>query len=127
TGFLEAMKDLAWDCLVFHDVDHIPENDRNYYGCGQMPRHFAAKLDKYMYILPYREFFGGVSGLTVEQFCKINGFPIAFWGWGGEDDDLERCSVRFGCRVNLSEANSAGADDVLRSCNVHKAGRRRKI
>lgn len=38
--------------------------------------------------LPYNEFFGGVSGLTVEQFFKINGFPNAFWGWGGEDDDL---------------------------------------
>ncbi len=38
--------------------------------------------------LPYSEFFGGVSGLTVEQFRKINGFPNAFWGWGGEDDDL---------------------------------------
>uniref|UniRef100_H3BCF4 Beta-1,4-galactosyltransferase n=1 Tax=Latimeria chalumnae TaxID=7897 RepID=H3BCF4_LATCH len=87
-GFLEAMKDLDWDCVIFHDVDHIPENDRNYYGCGQMPRHFAAKLDKYMYLLPYNEFFGGVSGLTVEQFQKINGFPNAFWGWGGEDDDL---------------------------------------
>ncbi|KAF4798345.1 Beta-1,4-galactosyltransferase 5 [Turdus rufiventris] len=83
-GFREAMKDLDWDCLIFHDVDHIPENDRNYYGCGQMPRHFAAKLDK----LPYNEFFGGVSGLTVKQFQKINGFPNAFWGWGGEDDDL---------------------------------------
>ncbi|CAN9500788.1 unnamed protein product [Ophioblennius macclurei] len=87
-GFLEALKDLDWDCLIFHDVDHIPENDRNYYGCSRMPRHFAAKLDKYMYILPYNEFFGGVSGLTVEQFRKINGFPNAFWGWGGEDDDL---------------------------------------
>ncbi|XP_053287085.1 beta-1,4-galactosyltransferase 6 isoform X3 [Pleuronectes platessa] len=87
-GFLEAMKDVDWDCFIFHDVDHIPVNDRNYYGCGQMPRHFAAKLDKYMYILPYSEFFGGVSGLTVDQFRKINGFPNAFWGWGGEDDDL---------------------------------------
>ncbi|XP_053547661.1 beta-1,4-galactosyltransferase 5 [Bombina bombina] len=87
-GFVEAMKDLDWDCLIFHDVDHIPENDRNYYGCQNMPRHFAAKLDKYMYLLPYNEFFGGVSGLTVEQFRKINGFPNAFWGWGGEDDDL---------------------------------------
>ena len=38
--------------------------------------------------LPYKEFFGGVSVLTVEQFRKINGFPNAFWGWGGEDDDL---------------------------------------
>ncbi|KAJ7427527.1 Beta-1,4-galactosyltransferase 6 [Willisornis vidua] len=87
-GFKEAMKDAVWDCIIFHDVDHLPENDRNYYGCGDMPRHFAAKLDKYMYILPYNEFFGGVSGLTVEQFKKINGFPNAFWGWGGEDDDL---------------------------------------
>ncbi|KAG8570961.1 hypothetical protein GDO81_011485 [Engystomops pustulosus] len=87
-GFKEAMKDRKWDCVIFHDVDHIPENDRNYYGCGEMPRHFAEKLDKYMYILPYNEFFGGVSGLTVEQFRKINGFPNAFWGWGGEDDDL---------------------------------------
>lgn len=49
-GFVEAMKDLDWDCLIFHDVDHIPESDRNYYGCGQMPRHFASKLDKYMYM-----------------------------------------------------------------------------
>ncbi|XP_068118016.1 beta-1,4-galactosyltransferase 5-like [Hyperolius riggenbachi] len=87
-GFLEAMKDLDWDCLIFHDVDHIPENDRNYYGCQDMPRHFAAKLDKYMYRLPYKEFFGGVSGLTVGQFRRINGFSNAFWGWGGEDDDL---------------------------------------
>ncbi|XP_030625675.1 beta-1,4-galactosyltransferase 5 isoform X1 [Chanos chanos] len=87
-GFKEAMKDLDWDCVVFHDVDHILENDRNYYGCGAMPRHFAVKLNKYSYMLPYQEFFGGVSGLTVEQFKRINGFPNAFWGWGGEDDDL---------------------------------------
>lgn len=38
--------------------------------------------------LPYNEFFGGVSGLTVKQFKEVNGFPNAFWGWGGEDDDL---------------------------------------
>ncbi|XP_078735758.1 LOW QUALITY PROTEIN: beta-1,4-galactosyltransferase 6-like [Lampetra fluviatilis] len=87
-GFVEALRDAPWDCFVFHDVDHIPESDRNYYGCSDMPRHFAHLLDKYMYILPYDEFFGGVSGLTTEQFKKINGFPNAFWGWGGEDDDL---------------------------------------
>ncbi|KAI4876170.1 hypothetical protein NFI96_029808, partial [Prochilodus magdalenae] len=87
-GFKEAMKDLPWDCVIFHDVDHILENDRNYYGCSEMPRHFAVKLNKYSYMLPYDEFFGGVSGLTSEQFQKINGFPNAFWGWGGEDDDL---------------------------------------
>lgn len=49
-GFKEAMKNNDWDCIIFHDVDHLPENDRNYYGCSEMPRHFAAKLDKYMYM-----------------------------------------------------------------------------
>ena len=48
--------------------------------------------------LPYSEFFGGVSGLTVEQFRKINGFPNAFWGWGGEDDDLWNRLVAVWCR-----------------------------
>uniref|UniRef100_A0A8D2GMR0 Beta-1,4-galactosyltransferase n=1 Tax=Urocitellus parryii TaxID=9999 RepID=A0A8D2GMR0_UROPR len=105
-GFREAMKDLDWDCLIFHDVDHIPESDRNYYGCGQMPRHFATKLDKYMYLLPYTEFFGGVSGLTVEQFRKINGFPNAFWGWGGEDDDLWNRVQNAGYSVSRPEGDT---------------------
>lgn len=29
----------------------------------------------------------------MEQFRKVNGFPNAFWGWGGEDDDLWNRSV----------------------------------
>uniref|UniRef100_G1PM08 Beta-1,4-galactosyltransferase n=1 Tax=Myotis lucifugus TaxID=59463 RepID=G1PM08_MYOLU len=103
---LECFKDLDWDCLIFHDVDHIPESDRNYYGCGQMPRHFATKLDKYMYLLPYTEFFGGVSGLTVEQFRKINGFPNAFWGWGGEDDDLWNRVQNAGYSVSRPEGDT---------------------
>lgn len=48
----------------------------------------SALTSSLLFRLPYSEFFGGVSGLTVEQFQKINGFPNAFWGWGGEDDDL---------------------------------------
>lgn len=49
-GFKEALKDLDWDCVIFHDVDHLMENDRNYYGCTDMPRHFAVQLDKYSYM-----------------------------------------------------------------------------
>lgn len=63
--------------------------------------------------LPYNEFFGGVSGLTVEQFQKINGFPNAFWGWGGEDDDLWN-------RYGSSSLNSASEGDSVSqpSCSV---------
>ena len=32
-GFVEAMKDFNWTCVVFHDVDLLPEDDRNLYTC----------------------------------------------------------------------------------------------
>lgn len=87
-GFKEAMKDEAWDCLFFHDVDLIPEDDRNLYTCDGFPKHASVAIDKFNYILPYSLCFGGVSALTPEQYEKVNGFSNIYWGWGGEDDDL---------------------------------------
>ncbi|KYO34926.1 beta-1,4-galactosyltransferase 3-like [Alligator mississippiensis] len=87
-GFKEAMKDEDWDCVYFHDVDLLPEDDRNLYVCDRHPRHAAAAMDKFGYKLPYKTYFGGVSALTPEQYMKMNGFPNNYWGWGGEDDDI---------------------------------------
>lgn len=28
-GYKEAIKDYDWACLIFHDVDLVPEDDRN--------------------------------------------------------------------------------------------------
>ena len=30
-GFIEAMKEYNWTCIIFHDVDLIPEDDRTIY------------------------------------------------------------------------------------------------
>ncbi|BFZ10291.1 hypothetical protein BsWGS_13330 [Bradybaena similaris] len=87
-GYVEAMKRYDYQCAVFHDVDLIPENDRNIYSCPEMPRHLSAAIDKFNYRLPYSGIYGGVSVVSKAQFEKMNGFSNMFFGWGGEDDDM---------------------------------------
>ena len=87
-GYIEALKISPFSCLVFHDVDLIPANDFNNYGCPTSPRHLSRAVDKFGYELPYDSIFGGVEMFLTNDFIKINGFSNSYWGWGGEDDDL---------------------------------------
>jgi len=87
-GYTEALKIDEFDCFVFTDVDLVPEDDRNYYGCPTSPRHMSVAIDKYKYKLPYRNNFGGCGAFKRHDFKDINGMSNLFWGWGGEDDDL---------------------------------------
>ena len=48
-GYVEAKKLLQFDCVVFHDVDMIPEDDRNFYSCLHSPRHVAGYNNKVNY------------------------------------------------------------------------------
>lgn len=48
-GFTEALKLGDFDCFFFHDVDLIPENDRNIYSCPDQPRHMSVAIDKFNY------------------------------------------------------------------------------
>ena len=45
-GYLEAMKVANWTCLIFHDVDLLPENDLNTYNCPSAPRHMSVGKQK---------------------------------------------------------------------------------
>jgi len=87
-GFKEASQLSAWDCFIFHDVDLLPEDDRNLYTCPASPRHMSVAVDKFKYRLPYKDIFGGVSALSTKHFELVNGFSNQYWGWGGEDDDM---------------------------------------
>ena len=49
--------------------------------------------------LPYKDLFGGVTGLTESNVRKINGFPNVYWGWGGEDDEILMRVRKAGLRV----------------------------
>ncbi|XP_009878207.1 PREDICTED: beta-1,4-galactosyltransferase 4 [Charadrius vociferus] len=87
-GYLEALKEMNWDCFIFHDVDLVPENDFNVYMCDKQPKHLVVGRNNTGYRLRYKGYFGGVTALTRDQFSKVNGFSNNYWGWGGEDDDL---------------------------------------
>lgn len=49
-GYKEAIKDSdKWDCFVFHDVDLLPEDERNIYSCPETPRHMSSAVSTLKY------------------------------------------------------------------------------
>nr|XP_023026982.1 beta-1,4-N-acetylgalactosaminyltransferase bre-4 [Leptinotarsa decemlineata] len=93
-GYKEALNMSHFDCFIFHDIDLLPEDDRNLYTCPDQPRHMSVAVDIFKYRLPYPAIFGGVSAISTEHFKLLNGFSNSFWGWGGEDDDMSN-RIRF--------------------------------
>ncbi|KAG0695241.1 Beta-1,4-galactosyltransferase 1 [Chionoecetes opilio] len=87
-GFMEAWQRSDAGCFVFHDVDLLPEDDRNMYSCPQHPRHLSVGVDTLGYKLPYFLLMGGVLSVRGDQFLRLNGYSNMYWGWGGEDDDM---------------------------------------
>ncbi|XP_066990638.1 uncharacterized protein [Macrobrachium rosenbergii] len=104
-GALESLKQYPYDCFIFHDVDLLPEDDRNLYTCPEQPRHMSIAIDTMRYTLPYNDIFGGVSAMTVGQFKTVNGFSNKFWGWGGEDDDMSNRIKFHGYFISRYPAN----------------------
>ncbi|CAN8001611.1 unnamed protein product [Ixodes hexagonus] len=98
-GFVEAMKRDNYCCFFFHDVDYLPESPRNLYRCERHPRHVSSSPQIFRYILPYPTFLGGVVSMRAEHFTRINGFSNKFFGWGAEDDDLQRRVKHAGLSV----------------------------
>ncbi|XP_076987018.1 beta-1,4-galactosyltransferase 3-like isoform X3 [Tamandua tetradactyla] len=82
-GFWEAMKEEYWDCIFFHDVDLLPEDDRNLYICDTFPAHVSVAIDKFNYKLPYKGYLGGVFALRPIHYLRINAFPSTYWDQDG--------------------------------------------
>jgi len=107
-GYTEALKVDNFDCFAFHDVDLVPEDDRNIYECpANGPKHMSVAVNKWKYRLQYKNYFGGVTTVSRDQFKKINGFANMFYGWGGEDDDLNHRITKFNLTVNRTPAHMA--------------------
>jgi hypothetical protein len=79
---------LKVDCVIFHDVDMFPQDDRTPYDCPDQPRHIGAFVSNLGYQLWYNELVGGVLALTMDDYRSVNGYSNLYWAWGGEDDDM---------------------------------------
>ncbi|ULU06162.1 hypothetical protein L3Y34_018206 [Caenorhabditis briggsae] len=82
------VESLGVDCVVFHDVDMFPQDDRNPYSCPPGPRHLGAFVSNLGYQLWYKEIVGGVLAVSMADYRAVNGYSNQFWAWGGEDDDM---------------------------------------
>lgn len=38
-----------YGCYIFHDVDMLPEDDRNMYSCSEFPRHLSVAVNEFKY------------------------------------------------------------------------------
>ncbi|XP_052807910.1 beta-1,4-galactosyltransferase 3-like isoform X2 [Mya arenaria] len=133
-GYMEALREYDYDCFIFHDVDLIPEDDRNLYTCQHSPRHMSVAIDTFDYRLQYPQLFGGVTALSREHFRLVNGFSNLYFGWGGEDDDMFRRVLLTGLTVTrytpsvarykmLVHAKDKGNDDrfhILKSVRARR-------
>ncbi|XP_033741721.1 beta-1,4-N-acetylgalactosaminyltransferase bre-4-like [Pecten maximus] len=98
-AFLEAKKRFRFHCVIFHDVDLVPENDRNLYSCPWQPTHLSVAVDEMHYRLKYELLVGGVLAITSEHFQLVNGYSNEYWGWGAEDDDMAYRILLSGLRI----------------------------
>ena len=82
-GFREALIINNFDCFIFHDVDLIPDDERNIYKCPSHPRHMSVFMSnwKYKYALTINA-EGLVSEyqiLMLKLDCLTITFLVASW------------------------------------------------
>ncbi len=65
------------ECIIFHDVDLVSENDQNMYTCAHTPKHISVLIDKFDYILPYDDLVGGVFALPPKLYKQLNGYSVS--------------------------------------------------
>jgi len=89
--------------FIFNDVDTIPFSKIFDYQT-------TTGIVKHYYGFEYA--LGGIVVMKGSDFEKINGFPC-FWGWGMEDNVLQKRCNKFGLIVDRSLFYKIGSPEIL--------------
>lgn len=89
--------------FVFNDVDTIPFHKIFEYDTmvGVVKHYYG-----YTYAL------GGIVVIKGGDFERINGYPC-YWGWGMEDNTLQKRCERFGLTIDRSKFYKIGSPEIL--------------
>ena len=75
-AFIYAFNQDKYNCYCFHDVDLVPEDDRNMYSCGRNPKHMSIGVDEMNY--KYKLFLI-LNLLNLLSFDFVLAFKISLW------------------------------------------------
>mmetsp|Transcript_47473 Transcript_47473/g.100875 ORF Transcript_47473/g.100875 Transcript_47473/m.100875 type:complete len:164 (+) Transcript_47473:98-589(+) len=67
------------------------------------PLHIARVWDRYANNPKY---FGGIVSFSEEDMKRINGYPNTFWGWGGEDDEMQNRLETLGIKWDAPDGGT---------------------
>lgn len=89
--------------FIFNDVDTIPFNKIFDYQTTQgVVKHYYG----------YKYALGGIVVVKGSDFEKINGYPC-YWGWGMEDNALQKRCEGHGLRIDRSVFYTIGSPEIL--------------
>ena len=106
-GFIAARNKYPNDykdiTFIFNDVDTIPFNKIFDYNTQHgVVKHFYG----------FKYALGGIVVMKGADFEKTNGFPC-FWGWGMEDNALQKRCQAVGLKIDRSVFYNIGSPEIL--------------
>jgi len=89
--------------FIFNDVDTIPFNKIfDYQTVPGVLKHYYG----------YKYALGGIVVVKGHDFEKLNGYPC-YWGWGMEDNALQKRCDRLGLKIDRSVFYNIGSPEML--------------
>lgn len=81
-GFIEGIKNFPnYNNLLFNDVDNYPKYNKTI--------NFKINVKGFHHLFGNDKWLGGFYITNKYFFKKVNGYSNKFWGWGGEDKDIQ--------------------------------------